>query len=224
VTEAVTCCRTFGGAGRPPSDRLAADVAAFLFERDDALTRRAVVHARAWRQLLEGLLFGGFLAARAGGAPFRPCRLPERDMDDVDDRPRDDGLRPLLEARRIDLPRGDPHDAPGALTVRGLGNRKEVFAEVMRSEGVEVFEGSMALLRTLRAKGRGPVRRGRRWRCSALLPGSRPATGCGDRARIGAPDAPDGRGPYRPPLARALRLSVAKLAARGRAQASVSRS
>ena len=82
-------------------------------------------------------------------------------MDDVDGRPRYDGLRSLVEARRIGPPWGDPPDAPGALTVCGLGNRKEeVFAEVVRREGVELFEGAMALLRALRAKA-GPVRRGR---------------------------------------------------------------
>ena len=99
-------------------------------------------------------------------------------MDDVDGRRRYDGLRSLLEARRIGPPWGDPPDAPGALTVCGLGNRKEeVFAEVVRREGVELFEGAMALLRALRAKGCGPGPSGPAdGDAPALLPGPRPST------------------------------------------------
>jgi beta-phosphoglucomutase family hydrolase len=135
---------------QPLPDLLASGIAAFLFDLDGVVTRTAAVHARAWKQL-----FDGFLAARAGGAPFMPFRLPEDYTGYVDGKPRYDGVRSFLEARGIDLPWGDPHDPPDALTVCGLGNRKDaLFAEVMHRDGVEVFDGTVTLIRALRAKGR----------------------------------------------------------------------
>jgi beta-phosphoglucomutase family hydrolase len=135
---------------QPLPDLLALDISAFLFDLDGVVTRTAAVHAHAWKQL-----FDGFLAARAGGGGFTPFRLPEDYTGYVDGKPRYDGVRSFLDSRGIDLPWGDPNDLPDAETVCGLGNRKDhLFAEVMRKEGVEVFEGTVALIRALRAKGR----------------------------------------------------------------------
>lgn len=134
-------------AAGPRPDLAGLDLAAFLFDLDGVVTRTADVHAHAWRQL-----FDGFLEARAGGAGFTPFRLPEDYIAYVDGKPRYDGVRSFLESRGIDLPWGTPEDAP---TVCGLGNRKDqLFAAVMDKEGVEVFEGTIALIRALRRKGR----------------------------------------------------------------------
>jgi alpha,alpha-trehalase len=126
------------------------DLTAFLFDLDGVVTRTADVHAHAWRQL-----FDGFLAARAGGAGFMPFRLPEDYTAYVDGKPRYDGVRSFLESRAIDLPWGTPEDPPDAPTVCGLGNRKDqLFAAVMDKDGVAVFEGTVALIGALRARGR----------------------------------------------------------------------
>jgi alpha,alpha-trehalase len=134
----------------PLPDLLALDIGAFLFDLDGVVTRTADVHAHAWKQL-----FDGFLAARAGDAGFAPFRLPEDYIAYVDGKPRYDGVRSFLESRAIDLPWGDPQDGPDTQTVCGLGNRKDrLFALVMHRDGVEVFEGTAALIRALRAQGR----------------------------------------------------------------------
>jgi alpha,alpha-trehalase len=137
-------------AARPLPDLAAQDLTTFLFDLDGVVTRTAAVHAHAWQQL-----FDRFLAARAGGGGFTPFRLPDDYIAYVDGKPRYDGVRSFLESRGIDLPWGTPQDAPDAATVCGLGNRKDqLFAEVMRREGVAVFDGTVAVIRMLRAQGR----------------------------------------------------------------------
>ena len=50
--------------------------------------------------------------------------------------------------------RQDPSDPPSADTVCGVGNRKnEVFAAVLREDGIAPYPGSLALLERLRAAG-----------------------------------------------------------------------
>jgi len=72
----------------------------------------------------------------------------------VDGKPRYDGVRSFLDSRAIELPPGSPQDAPTARTVCGLGNRKDqLFNELVRTEGVEAYEGSIAWVRHLREHG-----------------------------------------------------------------------
>lgn len=136
-------------AGQLP-DLLAPGLEAFLFDLDGVVTKTADIHAHAWKQL-----FDGFLEGRAGGGPFAPFRLPEDYTAYVDGKPRYDGVRSFLESRTIDLPWGNPQDPPDAQTVCGLGNRKDqLFAKVLHEHGVQVFDGTVALIRALRAKNR----------------------------------------------------------------------
>ncbi len=128
-----------GMLGLPDSAR------ACLFDMDGVLTRTAVVHARAWKEM-----FDGYLEDRAArtGEPFRP--FDERvDYDRyVDGKPRSAGVRSFLESRGIFLPDGDPADPPGTETVTGLGNRKnELVLRLIREEGVEAYEGSVRYVR-----------------------------------------------------------------------------
>lgn len=54
----------------------------------------------------------------------------------------------------MDLPEGGPDDPPDRATVSGLGNRNnDTFAEVLRTEGVRVDPGSLALLDRLADRG-----------------------------------------------------------------------
>lgn len=122
---------------------------AWLFDMDGVLTKTAVVHAAAWEQT-----FNEFLVeegARTGTAytPFDPEGDYERY---VDGEPRDDGVRNFLAARKIVLPEGKDSDPPEARTVKGVGNRKNALVlSVLKTNGVEVYDGAVVLVRQLRA-------------------------------------------------------------------------
>jgi HAD superfamily hydrolase (TIGR01509 family) len=61
-----------------------------------------------------------------------------------------DGVRSFLASRNITVPEGSRDDGPDAATVYGLGNRKnQLFLERLRTDGVEVFEGSRRYLRAV---------------------------------------------------------------------------
>jgi beta-phosphoglucomutase family hydrolase len=125
---------------------------AFLFDLDGVVTRTATIHARAWK-----LLFDEFLASlESEPERLAPFRLPDDYLAYVDGKPRYEGVRSFLQSRAIELPWGDPQDAPDARTVCGLGNRKDrYFNEVLAQEGVEVFPTTIALIRKLRTRSIG---------------------------------------------------------------------
>ena len=127
------------------------DVQACLFDLDGVLTRTATVHAAAWKQM-----FDEFLSARANGdtTSYRPFDAHEDYDRYVDGKPRLDGTRDFLLSRGIELPEGTDSDAPGSPTVHGLSNRKNdlVIAKI-RTEGVEVYDGSVDYVRRVRAGG-----------------------------------------------------------------------
>ena len=122
-----------------------------LFDLDGVLTKTALVHDAAWKEM-----FDAFLRDRAErtGQPFVPFD-PVRDYDEyVDGKPRAEGTRSFLASRGIELPEGDPDDPPAAVTVSGLGNRKnELVLRRMRADGVEVYDGSVRYLRAVRDAG-----------------------------------------------------------------------
>lgn len=127
---------------------LPAHVRACLFDLDGVLTKTAVVHAAAWKEMFDAFL------ARRDGPGFRPFD-PLADYDEyVDGRPRADGVRSFLASRRITLPEGTDDDPPDADTVQGLGNRKNllVLAKI-RKEGVEAYPGSVRYAEAVRAAG-----------------------------------------------------------------------
>jgi beta-phosphoglucomutase family hydrolase len=124
---------------------------AVLLDMDGVLTDTARVHASAWKRMFDEFLHAR--AARAGEA-FVPFDIDSDYKHHVDGKPRYDGVRDFLRARKIALPEGDPHDPPQAQTVHGLGNRKDQLVnEVIGAEGVRVFPGSVPLLERLRAAG-----------------------------------------------------------------------
>ncbi|MFH8449409.1 HAD family hydrolase [Streptomyces fungicidicus] len=123
------------------------DILACLFDLDGVVTKTAVVHAAAWRET-----FDAFLRERDGDA-FRP--FTDADYDEyVDGRPRADGVRTFLASRGIELPDGEPGDAPDARTVHGLGNRKnERLLAKIRTDGVAAYDGTLRYLAAVRARG-----------------------------------------------------------------------
>jgi beta-phosphoglucomutase family hydrolase len=122
-----------------------------LFDLDGVLTATARLHAACWKRM-----FDEFLAARAAreSGTFRPFDIATDYPQFVDGKPRYDGVRSFLESRAIALAEGEADDPPGRETVTGLGNRKnDLIRELLATEGVDVYGGSVALVRYLRAAG-----------------------------------------------------------------------
>ena len=126
------------------------DYDAVLFDLDGVLTKTASVHAAAWKKL-----FDGFLAQRAAatGEAFVAFDIDADYRRYVDGKPRYDGVAAFLEARGIEVSWGGPDDPPGTQTVQALGNLKDqYFMQHLEQHGVEVYESSIELVRTLRAQ------------------------------------------------------------------------
>jgi beta-phosphoglucomutase family hydrolase len=122
-----------------------------LFDLDGVLTKTAKVHDAAWKQMFDSYLRD---RARRTGQPVVPFD-PVKDYDEyVDGKPRADGTRSFLASRGIELPDGSPDDPPDAETVYGLGNRKNaILLEMIRTSGVEAYEGSVRYVRAVRDAG-----------------------------------------------------------------------
>lgn len=123
---------------------------AVLFDLDGVVTPTAEVHMHAW-----SAMFTSFLTARsaADGVAYPP--YTEQDyFAYVDGKPRYDGVRSFVDSRGIALPEGTPDDPPTAETVCGLGNRKnEAFNQILSSEGVAPYPGSVRLIDDLQRRG-----------------------------------------------------------------------
>ncbi|MFE1591297.1 HAD family hydrolase [Nocardia sp. NPDC058705] len=122
------------------------DSQAVLFDLDGVLTDTAAVHRRAW-----SALFTEFLPSVV------PDAAPYTDADYfalVDGKARAAGVRSVLASRGVHVPDGAADDPPDAQTVHGLGNRKNVrFTDIIRGDGVEVFDGSLRVVDALGGAG-----------------------------------------------------------------------
>ncbi|WP_285136054.1 beta-phosphoglucomutase family hydrolase [Microbacterium sp. lyk4-40-TSB-66] len=116
-----------------------------LFDLDGVLTPTAEVHMRAWKEMFDEL----FAAWR-----IEPAYTDRDYFEYVDGKKRYDGVASLLRSRDVEVPWGDPSDDPSEDTVCGVGNRKNVvFSRILRSEGIQPYPGSIALLDELQAAG-----------------------------------------------------------------------
>jgi beta-phosphoglucomutase family hydrolase len=116
-------------------------ITACLFDLDGVLTQTAKLHSAAWKQM-----FDEFLKERAErtGEPFEPFEARDYERY-VDGRPRIDGVRTFLDARGIE------HDDG---LDRKLGDRKnELVLQLIREQGVETYEGSIAFVERAREQG-----------------------------------------------------------------------
>lgn len=122
-----------------------------LFDLDGVLTQTAKVHAAAWKEMFDAYLRRHAEQTNTAFVPFDPVG----DYDTyVDGKPRADGTRSFLESRGIELPEGAPDDPPDADTVQGLGTRKnEIVLSMIRTDGVEAYEGSVRYVRAVRDAG-----------------------------------------------------------------------
>ncbi|MCK5083008.1 MAG: beta-phosphoglucomutase family hydrolase [Candidatus Omnitrophica bacterium] len=124
---------------------------AVIFDLDGVVTKTAVVHAASWKAM-----FDEFLKSRAEktGEPFKEFTYEEDYLTYVDGKPRYKGVKSFLESRGIDLEYGDSSDSVDNETVCALGNRKNIkFVEVLKTEGAEVYETTVELIRDLISKG-----------------------------------------------------------------------
>lgn len=112
-------------------------VTALLFDLDGVLTKTATVHARAWKQM-----FDGYLREQGDPKPFDE----HHDYDTyVDGKPRSTGIRDFLASRGL-----HPDDAE----VTRLGDVKNALVlELIRTQGVEAYPGSVRYLEAARAAG-----------------------------------------------------------------------
>src|SRR5437764_10699102 len=94
-------------------------------------------------------MFDAYLHERAkrSGEAFRAFDAKDDYDEYVDGKPRYDGVRSFLAARGIELPEGNPDDAPDRETICGLGNRKnEIVLRLIRENGVDAYPGSVRYL------------------------------------------------------------------------------
>jgi len=112
-------------------------VTACLFDLDGVLTKTAVVHARAWKQM-----FDDYLREQGDERPFDE----HDDYDEyVDGKPRDAGVRDFLASRGLH---------PDEAEVKRLGDIKnDLVLEIIKRDGVEAYEGSIAYLKAARDAG-----------------------------------------------------------------------
>jgi beta-phosphoglucomutase family hydrolase len=112
-------------------------VTACLFDLDGVLTKTAVVHANAWKQM-----FDDYLRERGDERPFDA----HDDYDTyVDGKPRDAGVRDFLASRGIEV-----DDAE----VKRLGDIKnDLVLDLIKRDGVEPYEGSVRYLHAARDAG-----------------------------------------------------------------------
>lgn len=130
----------------------AQDFDAAIFDLDGVVTNTARVHALCWKRLFDEVLHRH---SDQTGEPFRPFDADADYLAHVDGKPRFDGVRDFLRSRGITLPEGNSDDEPEQETVAGLGNRKNrYFNEHLQSQGVEIFESTVALLRDLRKRSK----------------------------------------------------------------------
>ncbi|MDT3776731.1 beta-phosphoglucomutase family hydrolase [Nitrospira sp. MA-1] len=140
---------------------------AVLFDLDGVLTATAKVHAICWKKM-----FDEYLQKRATrlGESFQPFEIGTDYRFYVDGKPRFDGVRDFLRFRNIELPEGAPDDPPQTETICGLGNHKnEMINAVIESNGVEVYEGSITLVRQIRKEGIGVAVVTSSQNCDAVL-------------------------------------------------------
>jgi beta-phosphoglucomutase family hydrolase len=126
-------------------------IEALLFDMDGVLTQTAKVHAAAWKQSIDE-----FLRQRAQerGEKFVPFDV-DADYDEyVDGKPREDGVRSFLQSRGIELPEGEPDDAPDAQTIQGVANNKnERVLKLIHEHGVDAYEGSIRYVKAAEQAG-----------------------------------------------------------------------
>lgn len=121
-----------------------------VFDLDGVITRTARVHAQAWESAFNDFLK---MVAERDNVAFQPFDRTHDYHNYVDGKPRFEGVLSFLKSRNLTLPPGTPEDEPGMDTICALGNLKnELFQDILRREGPEVFETSVQLVEALKKR------------------------------------------------------------------------
>ncbi|MCK5342545.1 MAG: trehalose-phosphatase [Candidatus Heimdallarchaeota archaeon] len=124
---------------------------AVIFDMDGVITKTALVHSQAWK-----LVFDEYLRSRSkeNGEDFEEFTYERDYLTYVDGKPRLKGIQSFLESRGIIFPLGTPEDGADVQTVYSIGNQKNAkFRHVLETDGVEVYDSTISLIKELRAKG-----------------------------------------------------------------------
>jgi trehalose 6-phosphate phosphatase len=122
-----------------------------IFDLDGVITQTADLHAAAWKKM-----FDEYLNRRSAkrGEDLRPFDVEKDYRLYVDGKPRHEGAKCFLESRGIILPYGKPQDPDTSETICALGNRKDLyFNQLIKERGVQVYESSVRLIRSMRSRG-----------------------------------------------------------------------
>lgn len=123
---------------------------AAIFDMDGVITKTAVVHSLAWKEMFDEYLHH---REKLYHESFREF-THEDYLSFVDGRPRYKGVDSFLKSRQINIPFGKPEDEPGNETVCGLGNRKnDFFNRVVEEQGVDVYDSTIDLIKQLLKNG-----------------------------------------------------------------------
>ena len=109
-------------------------ISACLFDLDGVLTKTAVVHARAWKEMFDDYL--GDRGTFDAGEDYNRY---------VDGKPREDGIRDFLASRDI-----HPSDEDVA---RMSEHKNDLVLQLIQDEGVQAYPGSAAYLKAAKDAG-----------------------------------------------------------------------
>ncbi len=121
---------------------------AVIFDLDGVITKTALVHAAAWKDMFDEFLKKW---SDSHGKPFVEFTHTNDYLPYVDGKPRYKGVESFLLSRGIELPFGSPDDSPEMETVCGLGNKKnDAFNKILERDGVEVYDSTVELIHELK--------------------------------------------------------------------------
>lgn len=124
---------------------------AVIFDLDGVITKTALVHAAAWKEMFDEFLRDW---EKKTGKPFLEFTHLNDYLPYVDGKPRYKGVESFLKSRNIKIPYGTPEDSPNTETICGLGNRKnQALNEILKRDGVEVYESTVKLMEELKSAG-----------------------------------------------------------------------
>ncbi|MCA9364426.1 MAG: trehalose-phosphatase [Candidatus Moranbacteria bacterium] len=124
---------------------------AVVCDLDGVVTDTAVIHAKAWKIVFDEMLEK---VSKEKGETCEP--FSEKDYRAyVDGRPRLDGIRSFLSARKITLPEGELGDDVEKLeTIMAIGNKKnKIFREILDKEGPTVFTEAVDFIKKMKSMG-----------------------------------------------------------------------
>lgn len=123
---------------------------AVLFDLDGVLTSTEKIHSVCWKRMFDDFLLS---YSKEHSIEFVPFDINKDYLTYVDGKPRYKGVEDFLESRNISLPSGDADDPHDAISVSGLGNKKnQLFNQMIEKEPVEVYRSSIRMVEHLKDK------------------------------------------------------------------------